>query len=604
MKKLFLGLSAVMALHAFAGLSGLTGEYRNGQVFLQWQESDLPADARLSVWSSSKPITAENISQAEKTASLLNPRSARDWWLDPASFVTKRSKAAKSEEIFAGKVADVGAKKLAEKGFIISDHGKPISPDGGLHVHTPKAGQTGMRYYAVALHKGNDSAILEMTATDKPVNVGKGKVNAIALVPKGRIPSPAAAKGKPVMIVLHGRGGGSGVDARGKAVGTHIIYSDSSLAWREGIPFKFTVAAIKDKKGGIKYLRVVLNDRTWLGRKLTRAESPDPRDYVPAIASFWLGYNTNIAVSNHGPEFQWDNYSERVIVRIVRWIQEHFGTDPGRTYIYGGSMGGTGAVQMALHYPEVFAAVHALVPVYSFTWETVPQLKKLKPSAYRMQCSIGKFKKSDKILSPDGKDLMVYGNGAIQINRPAVDITPIFACNGRRDMSIPWVNNPPFFRAANEARQALAVHWNNGSHSMSREVPAITTTDNLLRYSLKQAFPAFSNSSDNRNYGNGDITDGDMEGWVNRGMNWVGDIVDTPSRFEMTLVAEHKDIKYPVISDVTFRRRQKFVFAPGTVVKVAVNGTVRNIEIDKDGLLTVPGVKFADASPVKVVCTK
>lgn len=604
MKKILPGVAAMLMLQAFAGVSNLTGEFRNGQLFLQWQESDLPADARLSVWSSDKPITAENIGKADKTASLLNPRSARDWWLDPASFVIKRSKKAKSEEIFAGKVADVGAKKLAEKGFIITDHGKPISPDGGLHVHTPKAGQSGSRYYAVTVHKGTSAEILDMTSTVKPVKVGKGEVNAIAIVPKGKIPSPAAAKGKPILIYLHGRGGGSGVDSRGNAVGTHIMYADSTLAWREGIPYKFTVVPVKDGKGGIKYLRIVLNDRTWTGRKLTRAESPDSRDYVPAIASFWLGYNTNLGVSNLGPEFQWDNYSERVIIQIVNWVHKHFGTDSKRTYLYGGSMGGSGTVQMALHYPDVFAAAYAKVPVYSYTWAKMPKFPKLQPSIYRMQCSIGRFKPEDKVISPDGKDLLVYGNGAIQIARPQVDIPPIFATNGRRDMSIPWVNNPPFFRAANQARQAFAVHWNNGGHGMDREVPAITTTDNLLRYRLDQAFPAFSNSSDNRNYGNGDPDDGDLEGWQNRGMNWTGEIVDTPERFEMSLVAAHKDIKYPVISDVTFRRRQKFVFAPGTVVKVDVNGIQRDVTIDKDGLLTVTGVKFTDASPVKIVCSK
>lgn len=604
MKRFFLGVGAAMTLHAFAGLSGLTGEYRNGQVFLQWQESGLPADARLSVWSSSAPIDSGNITKAVKVASMLNPGSANDWWLDSDSFVIKRSKKAKSEEIFAGKVADVGAKKLNRRGFVISDHGEPVSPDGGLHVHTPQADQTGNRYYAVTLHKGTDSKILELTATAKAVKVGKGEVNAIAIVPGNRFPSPDAAKNKPVIVRLHGRGGGVGVDSRGKAVGTHIMYVDSALAWREGIPFKFTVSAIKDGKGGIKYLLVILNDRTWTGRKLTRAESEDSRDYVPAISSFWLGYNTNIGVSNLGPEFKWDNYSEKVVLQIVRWVHKHFGTDSSRTYLYGGSMGGSGSVQLAVHYPEVFAAAYAMVPVYSYTWATMPKFPKLQPSIFRMQCSIGLFKPEDKVISPDGKDLLVYGNGAIQINRPQVDITPIFACNGRRDMSIPWVNNPPFFRAANEARQAFAVHWNNGNHGMNRDVPAITTTDNLLRYSLKQAYPAFSNSSDNCNYGSGDPDEGDLEGWINRGMTWVGDIVDTPERFEMTLVADHKDIKYPVTSDVTFRRRQKFVFAPGTAVNVSVNGSEREAVIDSNGLLTVTGVKFVDNTPVKVVCTK
>ena len=106
-KSVLSGLLAASALSSFAGLSDLQGEYRNGQVFLQWKESEMPADARLSVWSSAEPIKNGDLSKAVKVAGLLNIRSARDWWRDTESFVIKRSKKAKGEEIFAGKVADV-----------------------------------------------------------------------------------------------------------------------------------------------------------------------------------------------------------------------------------------------------------------------------------------------------------------------------------------------------------------------------------------------------------------------------------------------------------------------------------------------------------------
>ena len=92
MKKTVFLVMCGMVMQCWAGISGLQGEYRNGQVFLQWQESDLPADARLSVWSSSEPITAATLGKAEKVAFMLNSRSANDWWLNPQMFHTKRSK--------------------------------------------------------------------------------------------------------------------------------------------------------------------------------------------------------------------------------------------------------------------------------------------------------------------------------------------------------------------------------------------------------------------------------------------------------------------------------------------------------------------------------
>ncbi|MCI5779254.1 MAG: alpha/beta hydrolase [Lentisphaeria bacterium] len=593
MKNILVGAAVVSAMSGWCGVSDLQVEYRNGQVFLRWQEKDLPADARLSVWSGAEPITAGTLDRAVKVASLLNPGGARDWWLDVDSFVVRRSDKARAEEIFAGKVADTDAEKpRSVRGFVITDDGQPVDPAGGLHVHTPGPGKTGKRYFAVTWHHGTGTEVMGLTAAG-PAAVGPGKVNAIRIA--GKL-DRARTEGRPLVVYLHGRGGGVGVDSRGNAVGTHMIFADSTLAWREGIPFKFTVEVRSD--GAVW---AVLCDRTWLGRKLTPRESDDDRDYVPAVASFWLGYNRNIAVSNLGPEFTWDNYSERVVLRIVRWIQEALGTDPARTYLYGGSMGGSGAVQLALHYPEVFAAAWALVPVYSYTWERMPKFPGLAPSISRMQCSIGLFKPTDRVLMPDGRDLLDYGSGAKNIDRPQVDMPPIFATNGRRDMSIPWVNNPPFFKAANRARQAFAVNWNNGAHGMSREVPPVVSMEKLFRYRLDQAFPAFSNSSDDRNYGDGDPDAGDLTGWINRGMEWSG-VKDEPDRFEITLKAAHEDMKYPVVCDVTIRRRQKFKFAPGTEVEVSVNGRKRRTAIDADGLLVVTKVEFPDSGPVKLVC--
>ena len=92
MRKLLSVLMLGAALSLCAGVSDLEGEYRNGQVFLRWQETELAPQTRLTVWSSSAPITAENLSEATKIASYLNLNSATDWWLNADSFFAKRSK--------------------------------------------------------------------------------------------------------------------------------------------------------------------------------------------------------------------------------------------------------------------------------------------------------------------------------------------------------------------------------------------------------------------------------------------------------------------------------------------------------------------------------
>ena len=178
---------------------------------------------------------------------------------------------------------------------------------------------------------------------------------------------------------------------------------------------------------------------------------------------------------------------------------------------------------------------------------------------------------------------------------------PIFATNGRNDWSIPWGNNPPFYRAANEARQAFQVFWNGGDHGMTRACPKDMRPSNqeLFRYRLDRCFVAFSNSSDNKDYGDGDSKKGDTVGWINRGLSF-GEVKETPNRCEVTLRAAHPEMRYPVHADVTLRRRQQFRPAPGSTIQVTVNGKTTAMRVP-DGPLTIPGIVFADSKPVTLL---
>ena len=580
-------------------LAALDIRWYRGQLFIRWSENDLPENARLRVWKSEQQITAENINSAELLASMLNPGSARDWWKDTASFVIERSEELKKEEIFAGKVADCDTGNLAESGWILTDNGEAVSPAGGLHVHTPR--EAGKFFFAVTWHIGENDSAEEILIFPEAVTVERGEVNMIRIA--GDVCKEQCA-GLPLFVELHGREGGIGVDENGNPLGTHLLFTDDSLAWREGIPFKFSIQVTDstwDRKAGEKFVLLTLYDRVWTGRKLTAAESNDQRDYVPAINTFWMGYHTNIAHGNYAP-YQWDNYTEKLVLHIIELVKKELAVNGNRVYLIGGSMGGTGAVQLAMHYPDKFAAALAWVPVYSYTWEKTPGYPELSPSIERMRCSIGQFTPSDAVLSPDGRELLEYGNALNFITDPAVDMPPLFATNGRRDLSIPWVNNPPFFRAVNRAKQAFCVIWNDGGHGMTREVEEVTTIDQLLEYRLDQAFAVFSNCSDNRDYGSGDPAQGDLYGWINRGMSGKV-LTDKTAELTAELSAWHAEISYPVSCDVTFRRCQKFLLAPGTQVKVSVNGEERVVTADENGLLTVKNITFSNPEKITVICS-
>ena len=241
-KRALNSLGLLISCTVMGGLSNLTGECRNGQVFLQWEEKELPATARIAVYGSRERISLANLDQAEELASLLNVGSARDWWQDVNMFLVNRSQEARKEENFAGNVADLGEGSAEQPGFVITDNGAPIPPTGGLHVHTPTLDQTGKRYFAVACR--DTGKIVGFAATENPIEVVAAPIQPIRLGTKewGR----GSCKGLPLVVSLHGRGGGVGVDKQGKPVGTHLLFADRSIAWREGIPFKFSLSSTAD----------------------------------------------------------------------------------------------------------------------------------------------------------------------------------------------------------------------------------------------------------------------------------------------------------------------------------------------------------------------
>lgn len=593
--KLMTTVGAMMVACTLNGeMADMTGECRNGQVFLQWKEDDLPEDARITVYGSSEKITVSNLSKAEVLADQLNVGSARDWWQDVNAFVVNRSKEARSEENFAGDVADLDGKKRVQPGFVIRDNGTPIPGDGGLHVHTPDKNQTGKRYYAVLCSKDNN--VFGFAATKTPIEVTSGAIQPIVI--DGKKWEKGCAKGLPLVLMLHGRGGGVGVDSNGKPIGSHLLFTDKSLAWREGIPVKFRASFTQGT------LQIFLNDRVWIGRTMGKDEISDNRDLVPAISTFWYGYNPNIATSIKGSDLVCDNYTERLILAITRWAQDYLGADKNRTYVHGGSMGGTGGVMLATHYPDVFAAVGSIVPIYSYTF-TKARINN-NTSIVRILCSVGKFTKEHPALRPDGSSLMDHLNGAKNIAQEEIDFPPILACNARKDLSMPWENCPPFFKAAKAARQALVVSWNNGDHATCQGlVPKDMSCglDKLLQYRLDQCFPVFSNCSTDKDCGNGDYEDGDLVGWQSRGFAWSG-LVDEASRLELSVTCSFPGIVYPVTTDITFRRRQQFKPAPGQTVRASINGKEAALVVEPNGLLTLRGVTFADAEPVKIALAK
>jgi hypothetical protein len=125
--------------------------------------------------------------------------------------------------------------------------------------------------------------------------------------------------------------------------------------------------------------------------------------------------------------------------------------------------------------------------------------------------------------------------------------------------------------------------------------------ERFRRFRLDESVPVFINTSSDRNAGNGDPADGDIIGWINRGMDWK-DIEDKPDRYAITMIADYPGLEYPVRTDVTLRRLQHFRIKPSEPLSVQIGSAASvSIKADVQGRLTVPGVSIPSRDGVHVV---
>jgi len=556
------GLNFLSPLPAATVVNELRAAARPGQIVLTWREAATPAGTTFNVYVSATPI--RDLATATRTGHHVERQSATDWWETKSAF----TKQAKDEKIV---------------GYRLGPDSTRLDPAGGLFVHTVRAGSTRPLFFAVtftdpdgredtALVSGANSLAQGITPAPGPVEPNwQGQ---------GAMPPVGAGAGMPLSLSLHGK---SGVVAESE----YLAFGDATMGWRDGLPFKFSVR-IQDNEVVIRP-----TDRTWIGRPHDEASDGG----APAIWTFWYGYNSNIYDRALMPQGTPTNYTERRLLWILDWVQRHYQTDRNRWYCSGTSMGGCGTISFGLRHPELFAALHARVPIVAYTYAGAGSARRLEPAAW-----VGKI--GPEVRDSDGVPLLERMNGTKFVAEAKVDLPFLFLTNGRQDDSIPWANNPPFYRALDAARQGYAAYWDNGIHSTSgKDAPDdVKAWPNAMRrFRLDESFPAFSRTSVNRNFGAGDPADGDLVGWLNRGMDWT-DIEDTADRYAITLRADFPGIAYPVRTDVTLRRLQRFKPAPGERVRAELPGqSPTTITVDPQARLTIPAITIPDRNGVRLI---
>jgi predicted esterase len=541
--------------------TGLSATARDGQVFLTWQESDTPTGTTFNVYVSDRPIV--DLKAACRVGHHVEQHSARDWWEDPASF-TKGKTPAKPV------------------GFLLAD-GKRLDPRGGLFVHTPKPGSDKL-YFAVttadASGKEDSQLVAGANVLSTSVATVPGAIRPIWQA-VGMEPSPGAGRDMPLWLNIHAKGG---VVPKME----YLVFGDETMGWREGLPFKFSVR-VQDGEVVVRP-----TDRVWIGRPHNEAGDAG----TPAIWTFWYGYNSNIYDRQAMAQGTPTNYTEHRNLWILSWVQKHYQTDSQRWYCSGSSMGGCGTVSFGLHHPELFAGLHAHVPIVAYTYVGT------RNSAVRLEPSCWTGKIDPSLPANDARSLLDRMNSTRFVQESNDDLPALFLVHGRSDGSIPWENNPSFYRALNDARQAFAVYWDNGTHSTAgKDAPADVKAwlKQFKRYRRDASYPAFSNTSSNRDPGDGRPDNGDIVGWMNRGMDWK-DVDDQSDHYAITLLADYPGVEYPVRTDVTLRRLQHFKPAADARLTVCIgDASPVRLKQDVQGRLTIRGVNIPSKSGVRVV---
>lgn len=544
-------------------VSELFATCRHGQVFIQWDESP-ENNANLSVYMYTVPITAANLGRAQRLEQRIEPHSANDWYEDPSECPKTSGPA---------------------RGWILEDGGASLNSDDGLFVHTVVESDPVQAYFAVLTDDQDASDLVAgMNTLTQSVSLAAAPIQPIWQLGTDTV-DWAAAKDKPLAIYLHGH------QDRPSGLLTYLIFGDKTLGWREGLPFKFKVTVRDD------VVLVEPYDRVWINRKLDSSETSDSYNTLYKNIETWH-YGTcdliyDPALRHSGTV---ENYTERLYLKILDWVQQTYQTDTNKVYAYGGSMG-TGVQRLVMQNPTRFASADLLVPFLDWSY-----VNGSESNAKRLDASCG----SMSMPTSDGVTLGERMNLVDFIQNTTRDLPHITIRAGRQDSSVWWARKPLYVAAMQANRHGLLAGWDNGTHStaMRQSVPGFPDYRDysyaISHFSINKSYPAFSNFSMNEDPGSGDKTDGDIVGFINRGLDWSG-IVDKNDRYEVKVLVARSDAVYPVTVDVTLRNLQNFSPQPGQVLRAQNRdgaGAVmeeKNITVDSNGLLTYEAFSVTSA---------
>jgi pimeloyl-ACP methyl ester carboxylesterase len=522
------------------------------------------------------PITEDNCRDATVAGHHIMAGESTDWWLNPETYGKPLSEYPESKR-----------PEVVHAGWLLEEGSERVEPDAGLFVHTVTPETEGEWYYAVrASGPEDEDGVAEASvivpgdsSLTEPVSQQVAPVEPIWQGDPAAKPAVGSGEGLPLDVPLHAKRGRGGMD--------WLVFGDASLGWRDGLPFKFGSRVTEDA------IQVSTTDRHWIARILDDARDGCNK-LTPAIHTLWWGYNDHIYDPDLMTEGVCRGYAERRVLWMVDWAKQRFATDPMRTYAAGSSMGGCASFNIALRHPEVFAAIAPAVGIVTYR-DGEGGNSSFRVAAYTGGLDIPTD--DEGITVGERLDSTRFVLGATG------DLPYMMVIHGRNDTSIPWWVNPDLYQAMQAGHHGCTMAWNDGQHGTAqRLVPADITQRKgwawLHRFALDKSYPAFSNFSLDGDPGDGGIEDGDIEGYMNRGLDW-DDPTDTADMYDVVIRYTLDAGDLPATVDVTPRRVQGFVLQPGEKVSATVataDSTAQiddmTLTVDESGHVTCPGVRI------------
>lgn len=279
---------------------------------------------------------------------------------------------------------------------------------------------------------------------------------------------------------------------------------------------------------------------------------------------WWWGGNSQDLFEDKRSGTQQQPVENRCMA-TVEWVLQQYPIDRERVYAVGNSMGGSGALGVAMCRGDVFAAIKANVPAG------------VRHVADR--CCLD-------TPCPDG----------FRIPDPPV----VVDYSAQNDA---WSEGHEIlYRGMREKKYALLGFWGNFGHANNNE--AIAQVNDLIHafdialVRRNAVYPAFTEAdTDDEIPWNGDGTIGhDRAGQVNAFFRW-GEAEESASSVSIPLWLLTEDawksrVAFPekATANVTLRRLQKCRFISGTKVRWSFGEQSGIVCADRDGLVTVPGV--------------